>query len=88
VPKQVSRRDYIALTGLPDHLEGNNISYVLRPKTQALARHVDSIQADVYIVVAKEELLANLESILAKADKTSMPLPGSRCIHIVIVGFL
>jgi hypothetical protein len=81
-------RDYIALTGLPDPLQGNNIGYVPRPETQALARHVGSVHAGVHVVVAKDELFSDLESAFAKANKTSMLLLGSCCIHMLILGLL
>ena len=85
----MGRRDYIAFAGLPEPFQSDDVGYVFRPEAQTFAREFSvMIVTNVYIVIVKDKLIANRQEILAKADKTTMLLPRSRRIHMVVIGLL
>jgi hypothetical protein len=89
VPKQVGCRDYIAFAGLPEPFQSDDVGYVFRPEAQTFARvFITMIVANVYIVIVKDKLVTNRQGIFAEADKTTMLLPRSRRIHMVVIGLL
>ena len=84
----MSCRYYIAFLWLPNFSEGDNIGYVFRPETQALARGFSAISTGIYVVIVKDELVANLQRVFAEANQTPMFLPGSSRIYMAIRGLL
>lgn len=81
-------RHYIAFLRLPNFSQGDNIGYVFRPETQALARGFSAISTGTYIIIVKDELVSNLQRVFAEANQTPMLLPGSSRIHMAIPGLL
>jgi hypothetical protein len=60
VPKQVGCRDYIAIAGLPEPFQSDDVGYVFRPEAQTVAREFGiMIVTNVYIVIVKDKLVTN-----------------------------
>jgi hypothetical protein len=82
-------RDYIAFAGLPEPFQSDDVGYVFRPEAQTFARKFSTmIVADAYIVIMEDKLVTNRQGIFAEANKTTMLLPRSRCIHTAVIGLL
>jgi hypothetical protein len=85
----VGCRNYIAFAGLPEPFQSDDVGYVFRPEAQPFVRESSTmIVANVYIVIVKDKLVMNRQRIFAEADKTTMLLPRSRCIHMAVIGRL
>jgi hypothetical protein len=61
-------RHYIAFLWLPNFSQGDNIGYVFRPETQALARGFSAISMGTYIVIVNGEVITNLQRVFAEAN--------------------
>ena len=89
MPEQVCCRDYIAFAGLSEPLKSDNVGYVFCPEAQTFARELNTMTvANVYIIIVKDKLVTNSQGIFAEANKTTMFLPRSRCIHMAVIRLL
>jgi hypothetical protein len=85
----VGCRDYIAFAGPAEPFQSDDVGYVFRPEAQAFARVFSTMNvANVYVVIVKDKLVTNRQGIFAEADKTTMLLPRSRRIHMIVIGLL
>lgn len=81
--------DYITFARLPEPFQRDDVGYVFRPEAQTFAREFSTmVIANIYIVIVKDKLVTNREGIFAEADKTTVLLPRSRCIHMAVLGLL
>jgi len=85
----MGRRHHVALIGLSDLFQGDNISYIFRPVAQALAwRGFSAIRMGVCIVIVNDKLVTNLQRVFAEANETPVLLLGSCRIYMGILCLL
>ena len=88
MPEEVCGCYYVAFTGVPNLFQRNNVSYVLRPETQTLAGRLRAARADVYIIVAKDDMPVNFVRVFAEGDEAAMLFPRTCRVHVVVLCLL
>lgn len=88
MPEEVCCCYYIAFTWVSNLFQRNNVSYVLRPETQALAGGLRAVRADIYIIIAKDDVPVNFVGVFAEGDEGPMPFPRTCRIHMPVLCFL
>lgn len=85
MPEEVCCRYYIAFIEAPNLFQRNNVSYVLRPETQTLEGGLRAVRADIYIVVAKDDVPMNFVGVFAEGDEAPMSFPRTRRIYMPVL---